>query len=30
MHRSVYVAEAVARRLSATYGPIRTQHHEIP
>jgi UPF0042 nucleotide-binding protein len=30
MHGSVYVAEAVARRLSATYGPIRTQHHEIP
>jgi UPF0042 nucleotide-binding protein len=29
MHRSVYVAEAVARRLSATYGPIRTQHHEL-
>ena len=29
MHRSVYVAEAVARRLSGTYGPIRTHHHEI-
>lgn len=30
MHRSVYVAEAVAQRLAAKYGPIRTHHHEIP
>ena len=29
-HRSVYVAEAVAERLSRTYPPIRTRHHEIP
>jgi RNase adapter protein RapZ len=29
-HRSVYVAEAVAERLTDTYGPIRTRHHEIP
>jgi UPF0042 nucleotide-binding protein len=30
MHRSVYVAEAIAKRLAAAHGPIRTQHHEIP
>ena len=30
MHRSVYVAEAVARRLAQKYGSIRTHHHEIP
>jgi UPF0042 nucleotide-binding protein len=29
-HRSVYVAEAVARRLESRVGPIRTQHHELP
>jgi UPF0042 nucleotide-binding protein len=29
-HRSVYVAEAVARRLERKVGPIRTQHHELP
>jgi UPF0042 nucleotide-binding protein len=29
-HRSVYVAEAVARRLERSVGPIRTQHHELP
>lgn len=28
-HRSVYVAEAVARRLAHTHGPIRTQHREL-
>lgn len=30
MHRSVYVAEAVAKRLAGKYGTIRTHHHEIP
>jgi len=30
MHRSVYVAEAIAKRLTAKHGTIRTQHHEIP
>jgi UPF0042 nucleotide-binding protein len=30
LHRSVYVAEAVANRLAARHGPIRTQHHELP
>ena len=31
MHRSVYVAEAVAARLSESQGAaIRTQHHELP
>ncbi|HEY8520924.1 MAG TPA: RNase adapter RapZ [Gammaproteobacteria bacterium] len=29
-HRSVYIAEAVARRLDARFGPIRTRHHELP
>jgi UPF0042 nucleotide-binding protein len=29
-HRSVYVAEAVARRLERQHGTIRTQHHELP
>jgi len=29
-HRSVYVTEAVAKRLDAHYGPIRTLHHELP
>jgi UPF0042 nucleotide-binding protein len=29
-HRSVYVAEAIAKRLSSKYGTIRTQHHELP
>ena len=29
-HRSVYVAEAVARRLEGRHGSIRTQHHELP
>lgn len=29
MHRSVYVAEAIAKRLEARYGPIRTQHDEL-
>ena len=29
-HRSVYVTEAVAKRLDPLYGPIRTRHHEIP
>ena len=30
LHRSVYVAEAVARRLERSHGPIRTQHKELP
>jgi UPF0042 nucleotide-binding protein len=29
LHRSVYVAEAVAKRLAARYGTIRTQHDEL-
>ena len=29
-HRSVYIAEAVAAALTQTFGPIRTQHHELP
>ena len=29
LHRSVYVAERVARRLTGAHGPIRTQHHEL-
>jgi UPF0042 nucleotide-binding protein len=29
MHRSVYVAEAVAKRLAAKHGTIRTHHHEV-
>jgi RNase adaptor protein for sRNA GlmZ degradation len=29
MHRSVYVAEAIAKRLEEKYGPIRTQHDEL-
>jgi RNase adapter protein RapZ len=29
MHRSVYVAEALAKRLEKKYGPIRTQHDEL-
>ena len=29
-HRSVYVAEAVARKLERQHGTIRTQHHELP
>jgi len=29
MHRSVYVAEAIAKRLASKYGPIRTQHDEL-
>ena len=29
LHRSVYVAEAVAKRLATKYGPIRTQHDEL-
>ena len=29
-HRSVYVAEAVAKRLGAAHGTIRTHHHELP
>lgn len=30
MHRSVYVAEAIAKRLAPKHGTIRTQHHELP
>jgi UPF0042 nucleotide-binding protein len=30
MHRSVYVAEAVAQRLAQTHSVVRTQHHELP
>ena len=29
MHRSVYVAEELAKRLAPKYGPIRTQHDEL-
>jgi RNase adapter protein RapZ len=29
LHRSVYVAEALAQRLSEKYGPVRTQHDEL-
>ena len=29
LHRSVYVAEAVAKRLATKYGTIRTQHDEL-
>ena len=29
-HRSVYVAEAVAERLSKNHGAIPTRHHELP
>jgi UPF0042 nucleotide-binding protein len=29
LHRSVYVAEAIAKRLAAKHGPIRTQHDEL-
>jgi len=29
MHRSVYVAEAVAKRLAEKHGTIRTHHHEV-
>jgi len=29
LHRSVYVAEAIAQRLAPKYGPIRTQHDEL-
>ncbi len=29
LHRSVYVAEAIAKRLATKYGPIRTQHDEL-
>jgi len=29
MHRSVYMAEAIAKRLEKKYGPIRTQHDEL-
>lgn len=29
LHRSVYVAEAVAKRLAKKHGTIRTQHHEL-
>jgi UPF0042 nucleotide-binding protein len=29
MHRSVYVAEAVAKRLAAKHGSIRTHHNEV-
>jgi UPF0042 nucleotide-binding protein len=28
-HRSVYIAEALAARLPAEYGPIQTRHHEL-
>ena len=30
MHRSVYVAEAIAKRLGVKYGVVRTHHHEVP
>jgi RNase adapter protein RapZ len=30
LHRSVYVAEAVSKRLAATHGTIRTHHNELP
>lgn len=29
-HRSVYIAEAVARRLAAAHGEIRARHNELP
>ena len=29
-HRSVYIADTLANRLSASYGPIQTLHHELP
>ena len=29
-HRSVYIVDALAEKLSARYGPIRTLHHELP
>jgi len=29
-HRSVYIADALAERLSPGFGPIRTLHHELP
>ena len=29
-HRSVYIAEALAERLTAAHGPIQTRHHELP
>ena len=29
-HRSVYIAEAVARRLARTHGEIRARHNELP
>jgi UPF0042 nucleotide-binding protein len=28
-HRSVYVTEAIAKRLGTSHGPIRTRHHEL-
>jgi UPF0042 nucleotide-binding protein len=29
-HRSVYIAEEIAARLSPSFGPIRTRHNELP
>lgn len=29
-HRSVYVVEAIASRLAAAHGSVRTRHHELP
>ncbi|MGD8341699.1 MAG: RNase adapter RapZ [Gammaproteobacteria bacterium] len=29
-HRSVYIVDALADKLTARYGPIRTLHHELP
>jgi UPF0042 nucleotide-binding protein len=29
-HRSVYIADALAAKLSPRFGPIRTLHHELP
>ena len=29
-HRSVYIVDALADKLTAKYGPIRTLHHELP
>jgi UPF0042 nucleotide-binding protein len=29
-HRSVYIVDALAEKLTARYGPIRTLHHELP
>ncbi|MDX1430202.1 MAG: RNase adapter RapZ [Rhodothermales bacterium] len=29
-HRSVYIVDALAAKLTARYGPIRTLHHELP